>query len=327
MFSRFVCFSLLAYGAAGTAASGQCLVDSGEAVSDALDASLFVWASYKRCGAVGKEVNCAIDVSSAVKSVNSMINVILKVSDKCHALHSANRKCGLAAGRLTEHMAGLSAAAAELVKRCPIQGPVTPVTPTTPAHATSPVLCTVDLKDTAKGLFDAIQALKQNQEDCKGKEGTAKCNANILDIVGSFAGMGQYLSGTVGQCRSSVAARTGAAAADTTIELCAQASAAVLEYTLKIAENGVQLSDACKPEEAPAPETIKEVVAEIQVHRLYEKGEKPDDAMLGMSNHTLNFVLCALMPATAIVSFVGGRFFSQRRASAQASREYLSAEE
>merc|ERR1712118_432430 len=87
---------------------GQCLVDSGEAVSDAMDAALFIWSAAKRCGKANLELKCAIDITAAVKSVNSMVNVLLRTLDKCDALHGANKACGMQASKLTEYTAGLS---------------------------------------------------------------------------------------------------------------------------------------------------------------------------------------------------------------------------
>merc|ERR550537_268348 len=96
----------------------QCAVDSGEAVSDATDAAMFIWAASKRCGKVGMDVKCEIDASASVKSVNSMINVILKAVNKCDGLHTANKACALKASGLTEHTAALSAAAGMAYNKC-----------------------------------------------------------------------------------------------------------------------------------------------------------------------------------------------------------------
>merc|ERR1711957_194566 len=93
-----------------------------------------------------------------IKSVNSMINVILKAVDKCDGLHTVNKECGLQAGKLTEHMAALSAATGQVYQKCPsaavpngkMMGPIA-----------APVMCTVDLKNTAKGLFKAVKGSRR----------------------------------------------------------------------------------------------------------------------------------------------------------------------
>merc|ERR1719335_640405 len=48
-----------------------------------------------------------------------MINVILKAVDACGELKTANHKCGLSVSTLTEGWAGLSAASAGIVAKCP----------------------------------------------------------------------------------------------------------------------------------------------------------------------------------------------------------------
>merc|ERR1719440_649933 len=154
---------------------GDCLVDSGEAVSDAMDASLFLWAATKRCGKVGYETKCTVDVSSAVKATNSMINVILKAVDKCDGLNTVNKECGLQASKLTENTAGLTAAVTNVYQKCPEAGKIAGAAM---GPIASPVMCTVDLKNTAKGLFAAIKAINKNKDKCKEKG--LKCDSNIL---------------------------------------------------------------------------------------------------------------------------------------------------
>jgi len=63
-------------------------LDTGEIVSDLMDASMFIWAVTKRCGLDGKLVLCEVDFVSALKSVNSMADIIFKVLSKCDALES-----------------------------------------------------------------------------------------------------------------------------------------------------------------------------------------------------------------------------------------------
>merc|ERR1719409_669451 len=158
--------SLLSLASAGPTMVEQahCMVDSTEAVSDATDAALFVWAASKRCGNVGQEVKCEIDISSAVKATNSMINVILKAVDKCHDLKTAHKKCGMQAGQMTEHVAALAAAAGQVYQKCPAVA--VPNAGGLQALA-SPVMCTIDLKNSAKGLFKSVKLLTETHGECK----------------------------------------------------------------------------------------------------------------------------------------------------------------
>jgi len=308
------------------AEKGQCLVDSGEAVSDAMDAALFIWAAAKRCGKANLELKCAIDITAAVKSVNSMVNVLLQTLDKCDALHGANKACGMQASKLTEYTAGLGQAAETVAQKCENNTVVVPST------GTAAVMCTLSLKNTGKHLFKAISAIQKASPKCASGNGEA-CAANALEIIASFAAMGEYLAGTVGQCQRA----TGALASRTKEELCAGAVGGLVHHTSKAAEAGINLKRACSSQNT--------VVIEQQYYgrkggkamaggrggkggpingtetgtRLYsEDGEK----VAGVP--VVNFVLGAFLPITAIVGFVGGRFYAGRRARTEQTREFMS---
>jgi hypothetical protein len=304
------------------AEKGQCLVDSGEAVSDAMDAALFIWAAAKRCGKANLELKCAIDITAAVKSVNSMVNVLLRTLDKCDALHGANKACGMQASKLTEYTAGLGQAAEMVAQKCKTTAVVAPST------GTAAVMCTLSLKNTGKHLFKAISAIQKASPKCASGNGEA-CAANALEIIASFAAMGEYLAGTIGQCQRA----TGALASRTKEELCAGAVGGLVHHTSKAAEAGINLKRACSASGT--------VVIEQQLYgrgrgggrggkggpingtlngtRLYsEDGEK----VAGVP--VVNFVLGAFLPITAIVGFVGGRFYAGRRARTEQTREFMS---
>lgn len=287
---------------------GNCMVDSGEAVSDALDAALFIWASYQRCNKVGQQMTCAVDISNTVKSINSMLNVILRVADKCNALNSANKECGLAAGRLTEHIAGLSGSSAQIAKEC-VPGSSTPAVAT--GNTNSKVMCSVDVKNSAKSLFEAIQALRNN-EQC-GVTGSKSCSIHILDIMGALTGFGQFIAGSVGQCK---AAAAKGVKIDPRMELCSQAAISAVEYSLKVAKSGLEMSRTCG-----AGVKHKYYVPGPNVpHRLFE-----EDKQIGASgSSTVNVLLGAMLPAFAVLGFYGGRAYSSRRSQWQECREVLS---
>jgi len=310
---RSICFLSILVAASGeltNAEKGQCLVDSGEAVSDAMDAALFIWAAAKRCGKANLELKCAIDITAAVKSVNSMVNVLLHTLDKCDALHGANKACGMQASKLTEYTAGLGQAAETVAQKCENDTVVAPST------GTAAVMCTLSLKNTGKHLFKTISAIQKSSSACSTGN-HEKCSANILEIVASFAAMGEYVTGTVGQCQRA----TGALASRTKEELCAGAIQGLVHHTAKAAEAGINLKGACSPTgtviiEQPAP--AQTVVIEEQ-SRLYAQ-----DGVKVAGIPAANFVLAAFLPVTAIVGFVGGRFYAGRRARTEQTREFMS---
>lgn len=239
-----------------------------------------------------------------------MINVILKAVDKCDGLHTANKKCGLEAGKLTKHMSGLAAASGIVAQKCPKNV----AEPAAFGPIAAPVMCTIDLKNTLKQLFKAIKHIRRSQHDCK-KEDRRYCAANALDIVSSFSAMGGYLAGAVGQCRRT---QPGVANPDTRTELCVQAATDLVHRTMEVSESGIQMSQKCeeKPAPAPAPPVLSHIT-EIQVPRLFElEGKVPTSSA--------NLILGAFLPITAIVGFVLGRFYANHRAHTQQTREFLS---
>merc|ERR1712216_546272 len=291
------------------AEKGQCLVDSGEAVSDAMDAALFIWAAAKRCGKANLELKCAIDITAAVKSVNSMVNVLLHTLDKCDALHGAHKACGMQASKLTEYTAGLGQAAETVAQKCEKNAVVAPST------GTAAVMCTLSLKNTGKHLFKTISALQKSSTACSTGDHEA-CSVNILEIVASFAAVGEYVAATVGQCQRA----SGALASRTKEELCAGAVQGLVHFTAKAAEAGVNLKGACSgPKITVGIEQAQTTVGIEEAARLYAQ-----DGVKVAGVPVANVVLGAFLPVTAIVGFIGGRVYATRRARTEQTREFMS---
>jgi len=309
---RSICFLSILVAASGeltNAEKGQCLVDSGEAVSDAMDAALFIWAAAKRCGKANLELKCAIDITAAVKSVNSIVNVLLHTLDKCDALHGAHKACGMQASKLTEYTAGLGQAAEMVAQKCEKNAVVAPST------GTAAVMCTLSLKNTGKHLFKTISALQKASSACSTGN-HEKCSANILEIVASFAAVGEYVAATVGQCQRA----SGALASRTKEELCAGAVQGLVHHTAKAAEAGVNLKGACSgPKITVGIEQAQTTVGIEEAARLYAQ-----DGVKVAGVPVANVVLGAFLPVTAIVGFIGGRVYATRRARTEQTREFMS---
>lgn len=276
------------------AQQGTCLVDSAEAVSDLMDASMFVWAAIARCGHGGEEVKCTISISSAIQSVNSMINVILRSLEKCGDI--VNGDCGMAASVLTKSAAGLTAATGGIMQKC------FPA----PAHGNNwahgePAMCVVDVKNTAKSLFKTIKSFMGLNANCGTAPGSP-CASNVLRIVSGFAGVGEYLAGAIGQCTESGSSHD---------ELCVQESAKLVQQLTRVANAGVDMSTKCEA----TPAAVK-----IDARLFSFKKQKKQSALGGSSN----LILAAFLPLTAIVSFVGGRFYANRRTGTEEAREFMS---
>merc|ERR1719158_2214647 len=215
----------------------SCALNGARAVDDLLDSAVYIMASIVRCDKSSytpndQGIRCALDVSSSIESVNAMVNVIVKAVDKCGKLKTENRKCGLAVGVLTEGWAGLSAASAGIVAKCPnnlnhhhsletVGQAMANAGASTGAinnnlhgNQFAPVLsgnmqnlqggqsfgqCIVNVKGSMKSLFKTIKRIMTVKHNCKDPA-SKKCAHNDLKIMAGLIGMGEFLSGAIGKC-------------------------------------------------------------------------------------------------------------------------------
>jgi len=260
----------------------KCAIKSVGAVDDLLDATIYIWAATKRCEQAGESLRCEVDIASAVESVNGAINVILKTSEKCGSLKIENPKCGLAAGVLTESLAGLAASSGELREDCPALG----------GRRLSGDLkvgrkCVVDVKHSLKSLFKSIKYMMQIKHKCD--ENSHKCAKNGVKLVAALAGLGEYLAGIVGHC----------VAGDQANVLCASASAKTVKELTNVAKGGVELSHHCH-------------LSESRLYALEDESDetnKPKD----VTNSSLTLALAAMLPVAAVLGFMGGSRLSKAR--------------
>jgi len=282
--------------------TGSCVVNSGDAVSDAMDASLFIWAASKRCGKKGLEIKCEVDVTSAIKSLQSMVNVILTTVDQCEGLNAWNKQCILQSGKTTEHLTGLMAASGEVAQKCANNKAAA----NGAGEAAAPVMCSMNLKDVTKNIFKVVNDFQNTKQDCDGSD-DRRCAANALHVAGAFSAIGQYLAGTVGQCKRAA----DASKKTTKSNLCAQASLALIEYLTKVSADGILMSQKCVPRFIESDESSSPPAGAVDVSvqmpgagRLYEggRGEKQGETSLN-----INLMLGAFVPVAAVFGFIGGR--------------------
>merc|ERR1712194_554760 len=94
-----------------------------------------------------------------------------------------------------------------------------------------------------------------------------------------------------------------------------------------VAKAGVDMGRECEEEPEPAAPPAKKAappaVDMLATSRLYSEKKKDakDQTAIGAS---ANLLLAAFLPVTAIVGFVGGRFYANRRASTEQAREFMS---
>lgn len=279
-----------------------------EAVDELLDSAVFIWAAANRCGKPGEAVKCEIDISSAVESLNGMANVILGALESCGALAaSTDLSCGRAVSELTQGVAGLASVTGGILQHCAnytgsssdkhsssdssssggsSHRRLTDDSSST-THAPSTVLpksnftigtCVVDMKDSFKNLFEAIEKTMTIKESCDASKN--ECITNSLEIVGAMSALGEYISGSVGRC--SVGNVPGAE--------CAGEVMGVVHSLDQIGAAGHKMSQFCKM----SPQIA---------HALFAQ-EGPV-----APNKTLQFVAFALMavlPISAALSFFAG---------------------
>jgi len=294
---------------------GKCVVDGGEAASDLMDASIFIWGAKQRCGKEGMKVKCEIDIASAVQSIASMTNTILKVVGRCG--HDFNPDCARASTRLVKAMAGLSSAQGGIKQKCqywqqPVAGGAMVggnLPGTNWMHGAS-ALCVLDVKNTAKNLLKTVKSFVKLDHKCKDAT-SRKCASNSLKAAGAMAGMGEYLAAAIGDCAPPNKISQDAE--------CAQESIMLSHHLVKLTEAGVEISTKCAPEEEEAAEVE---LTEVQVarKRLYEEDDVETSSNAGFAN----VVLGAFLPVTALVSFVVGRAYANRRARDEQTREVMS---
>jgi len=316
----FVALSLFALVAAGPDLDDKahCVVDGGEAASDLVDAAIFIWGAKQRCSHNGYAIKCEIDIASAVQSIASMTNTILKVVGRCG--HDLDPDCGRAATRLVKGMAGLSSASGGIKQKChpgwqqPAAGGamVGGVLPGTKWMHGASALCVLDVKNSAKNLLKVIKNFVKIDHKCHHKK-SRKCSGNTLKVVGALAGLGEYLAASIGDCQAPSKTAHDAE--------CAQESIMLVHHVVKVAEAGVELSKKChKHEEAPKVEPNVEIdYVPVAAPRLYEERDGANTNV-----NSANIVLGAFLPVTAVVSYVAGRFYANHRSRTQETRELMS---
>jgi len=297
----------------------DCLVDSTEIINDATDAALFIWASINRCGNKGTMVKCEVGVASSIQAVNGMMVVLIKALRQCGDVHTENQACGIAAGTMTERVAGLTAKSGAVVQQCTIKedGGSFPLR--------EPVNCAIDIKNTLKNLFKLVKAFLETNRNCNPDtqaENPARCATNAMKIINGFTGIGSFLAGAIGTCEPNPALHKGSR--------CAQASIGLVQQLNDVAEQGVELARKCERkdeivEKAPVstvPPTGADLVDEqiAEGERLYSQQGVFQQNAAGNTN----VLLAAFLPVTAIVGFIGGRIYAARHSGSVAARDFMS---
>lgn len=261
----------------------KCALNVGRSVDEMLDSAIYIWAAVERCGNPAEKLHCAVDASAAIKSVTGMMNIIVESVRQCNGLKK--HRCGNAAGKLVEGVAGLASASGEIIAKCPNDFQVLKAEPESPIVQSKIATCIVDVKSSMKALLKAIKRMMDLKKKCDGKD-DKRCAANGLSIVAALASLGEYVVGAVGKCDP--APLPSATALDME---CAGAVAALVHEFDATGAAAASLSDTCDTEASRLYEF--EAAGELKTRGRKEK-------------NSMQWALVALLPIAAVVSFAFG---------------------
>jgi hypothetical protein len=268
--------------------NADCAVDGVKAMDQFSDAAIFIWAATKRCGKeTESQVKCEVDITSAMQSVNDMINVIVSAVGECGAIKTDHQACGMAVSELTSAAAGLAAASGGIADACPkTLNNIPDGTATGLATASDLGLCIVDGKSALGSLFSASKLLSEVHGDCKAetreewKGKTNSCAYKALDIVSALADMGAFVAASVNDCTSLKGG--GDSTAD-----CTSNVLATISSLHAVAEAGMHIDKQCR----------------VDNSRLFLEDQK----VPATGTSFLTYALAACLPIAAVLSFAMGR--------------------
>lgn len=291
--------AVVVFGALAVAnANGEaCAADGAKAVDELATTAVDIWSSVKRCEKAGSDLQCSMDITAAIQAANDMIRTIVSSLHDCGVIHVDHVECGAAASRLISAASGLAHASGGLVEACPVPGHTDGIVTHPHALATDLGKCIIDTKGSIRSLVEAGHKMSSVHKNCE--EAGQSCTHNALSIVSAMADMGAFLAGAFHSC-SAYLSPTGhgnekAACAEHVLELVASLH--------DIAEAGDEVSTECK----------------ASASRLYEE-EKSDTARAS----SMPLALAALLPISAVLSFVAGSRFAKYRAEQSPVRDFES---
>jgi len=284
----------------------SCNLDSSAVVVNGIDSAINIWAASQRCkGQMGASspVKCEQDVASAIQSVSLMAGAIADLIGSCDKEAQVGQ-CGESVNKLVGATAGLAASGGLMANKC---GKIPPPgsdadadLPPSVEPATQFGKCTADAGDSINSIFQASNVFRESKKHCSGKgEG---CPTSALNVLSIIANMGSYIASTVSDCQQYK---------DEQNKVDSPAYVAGLECTESILSSIAGLSDV-----AAIGLNIKDD-CEATSSRLYLESNTGAKTGGAFQNPTV-LVLAAILPITAVASFVAGSRFSKSRKDTRA---------
>jgi hypothetical protein len=276
-------------------ASGTCEIDSGDAVSSALDSVLNIWAATKRCNGpilTQAPVKCEQDVASAIESVSRMATAIEGMVGDCNGGLTQEGKCGVSVTTLIGTSAGLAAASGKIADKC---------FKTVPAQYDGKILqeatllgkCVANSGAGMNSFFKASNGIQDATKNC-GQEGK-KCTTSRLNVVSILAHMGGFIAESVDECSAAHDMATATKGMDTSAVECAGAIMDGIGDLSTFANLAMNMQKDC----------------DLSSSRLYLESEGTD-AKAATGTPTL-LALAAMVSISAVLSFVAGSRFGKSR--------------
>jgi len=293
----------------------HCAINSILVADELMNSIIFIWQGVNRCGKGHKAAECSVDISNAIQSVTGMINVILKAVATCGDSFNLKVACGAAVTQVTGSMAGVAATASGIAEHCPktsikpIPGLVqqsTGVGGATFDHGLA--YCIVDSKNLVKSVLRLSVRIADASEMCKGANaggntcGLFGITAGILGVLGAVGEMGEFIAGVVGHCSKP----------ENQPAACASEVLGLLRNLAELSQAGTIMGNVC------------ELSADERLYLDNARGgvEAPDNT----NSNLPTSALVALLPMTAVLSFVAGRRIAKFHRAPAADPEMASVE-
>jgi len=281
-----------------------CGLNSVEVVDELLNSAVYIWAAVERCEHSDEGVRCVVNVASATESINGMINVIVKALEHCGHLKTTHALCGAAVGRLTESVAGLTAASGGIVAVCPnALEPKHLHTVGQSLHAGGKYgherfgECVVDIKSAMSSLVKAIKRMMTITEHCEDRS-SEHCAHNSLKIVDAFASLAEMIASSIHHCTVCKPLDAACKKMQEDAE-CAAESTRLVDELDNVGRAAVAMEAEC------------EIGTSERLYLDDEDESIPNGS--SKSSSTVTLALVALLPITAVLAFSGGSRIARAR--------------
>merc|ERR1719215_1642753 len=247
-----------------------------------------------------------------LQSVNGMVSVILKAVANCGDAINQGAECGTAVTEMTGSMAGVAATSSGIAEHCP-KTSVKPIpglvqqaaNPGNPPFSHALAYCIVDSKNLIKAVLRVSVRIADASEQCAPENSDPeglRCGAGVLNVLAAVGDMGEFIAGVVGHCSKP----------ENQPAACASEVLGLLRNLVELSFAGTKISKACTLNPAQ----------QLYLDNAKEGVKTPTTT----SNNLPSFALAALLPMTAVVSFVAGRRMAKFRQAPAADDEMPSLE-